>query len=76
MDIEKLKTVVLEEAKERENLAGQSGSHDDGGASLLKMQVKYYELGQRGITPDNWKTFEYKADPEYKEFLRLQKKFG
>ena len=75
MDIEKLKQRVLAEAEARRESAGFNGSHHDGGASVLEMQVEFYTLGQQGKIPHTWKKFEQEFDPEWEEYQRLKNKF-
>lgn len=45
----------------------------------LYTQVKFYEYGQRGVIPPEWKDYETAArterDPEYATYLRLKEKF-
>ena len=46
---------------------------------VLLTQVKFYEYGQRGVIPAEWKEYEHTArsehDPEYETYLRLKEKF-
>lgn len=46
---------------------------------VLLTQVKFYEYGQRGVIPAEWKEYENEArresDPEYETYLRLKKKY-
>ncbi|HEY5268389.1 MAG TPA: hypothetical protein VII94_04620 [Candidatus Saccharimonadales bacterium] len=72
----KLMELVLEDAADSEYGAGMNGSHHDGGASVLKMQVEYYRYGRDGITPPDWNKYLKELDPEYQEYLRLKAKFG
>lgn len=75
IDIEDLKQAVLDEAESRRLNAGYAGRMDDGGARLLKDQVKYYSLGQMGKIPEEWMKFATKLDPEYELYQRLKNKF-
>jgi len=67
--------------------AGFNGRWDDGGAGAMEAQAKFYEYGMRRECPPDWGGFfddankilqkeEFRKDPEYKEYLRLQSKFG
>ena len=60
--------------------AGMSGSNGDGGASVLREQVKYYKYGRDGILPPEWEPYQLQAlresDPDWAELQRLKKKFG
>jgi len=80
MDIEKVIAAVLAEARKVREDAGYGGRMDDGGASKLEDQVNYYRYGMTRTLPPDWGTFaeqvEREEDPEYAEYLRLQKKFG
>jgi|GEM_PF-2093496 len=77
--IEAIMAMVLREAEERRTDAGYKDKWDDGGASILEAQVKFYKHGQRGEIPAEWKehahTVENKSDPEWAEYQRLHKKF-
>jgi hypothetical protein len=67
--------IILKDAENIRITAGFYGSFDDGGASVLESQVKFYEYGARGIIPPEWKKYENKLDPEYSKYLELKKKF-
>lgn len=73
-------SMVLQAAADARDSAGYSGSFGDGGASILETQVKFYRYGMEGIIPPGWRQYqnqvEKEADPEYKEYLRLQNKFN
>lgn len=75
IDVEKLMNLVLKAAESARMDAGYGGRHDDGGASHMEAQVRFYRLGQRNEIPDEWKTFANQLDPEYETFLRLKEKF-
>lgn len=72
-------TLVLKEVDEREKAAGYSGSWSDNGSQYTRDMVEYYRMGQAGMIPPEWEKFvnqvKKNEDPEYQEFLRLQKKF-
>ena len=48
---------------------------DDGGASRLEDQVRFFTLGQQGDIPVEWREYEKYLDPEWAEYERLKKKF-
>ena len=77
--IDDLMRLIMQEAAEREILAGQSGSISDGGASKLRDQVLFYKLGRKNEMPSSWQQFlvqlKKEADLEYPEYLRLKEKF-
>lgn len=78
-DIEDIMNLILKDADKREISAGYSGSHSDGGASRLRDQVNFYKAGMNGDIPPEWNEYVKEhvknTDPEYSEFVRLQKKF-
>lgn len=59
--------------------AGFGGSHSDGGAKVLQDQVTIYRHARAGEMPPLWmklwNEYDRDRDPEYAEYLRLQKKF-
>jgi hypothetical protein len=67
---------VLAKADENERNAGYGGLQHDNGASQMREQVHFYNMGAAGVLPEEWKKFEKELDPEYKEYERLKKKFG
>lgn len=77
--IEAIKVKVLREAESRRESAAYGGRRDDGGASLLEAQVKWYEYGRQGVMPPEWKEHAREVvnenDPEWADYLRLRKKF-
>lgn len=75
-NVDDLLKVILKDADERRSNAAYGGSHHDGGASAIEAQVKFYNYGRTGQIPPEWDQYMKKLDPEYQEFLRLQKKFG
>lgn len=75
IDIQKLINLVLADAKKSREDAGYSGRMDDGGASRLEDQVKFYNYGRNGATPPEWEHYEKQLDPEFQEYQRLKKKF-
>lgn len=74
--IDKLIPLVLKDAENKKLDAGMGGRWDDGGASRLEDQVKFFQYGMRGQIPPEWKEYEKLLDPEYIEYLRLKRKFG
>jgi hypothetical protein len=74
--IERLISIVLNAAHSAREGAGYGGRWDDGGASHMEDQVKFYRYGQQSIVPPEWKEYEKLLDPEYQEYVRLQQKFG
>jgi len=70
---------ILEEAEQRKIDAGQGGCSHDGGCQDLKDQVRFYNYGRAAIIPHEWKSYadlvKKELDPEYKEYIRLKKKF-
>lgn len=72
--------LVLKEAATRRDNAAYSGEWNDGGASALEDQVKFYRYGIEGRIPPEWKKYADQAtredDPEWAEYQRLRKKFG
>ena len=75
-DIDRVIDLVHQDAKRMAENAGYSGAMNDGGASVLENQVRFYLMGRSGEMPDEWKQYANKLDPEYAEWQRLQKKFG
>lgn len=78
-ELEKAIFLILQEAKDRREGAGFAGRSDDGGASRLETQVRFYRLGAEGKMPEEWRGYLNQAikesDPEYLEYLRLKGKF-
>lgn len=82
-DLNLLREAVRKSAKAARDDAGYGGRHDDGGASRMEEQLRYFEDGMTfamtgksqmyGVTLEKLKR---ENDPEYKEFLRLKEKFG
>lgn len=70
--------LVLKEAENCRTIVDYSGRWDDGGASLLKTQVEYFNYGRSGQLPPAWAKFAQQAsneaDPEYVKYLELKKK--
>jgi hypothetical protein len=60
--------------------AGYSGSMNDFGARALREQIECWLAGQKGEVPALWneflKSYSRETDPEYADYLRLQRKFG
>lgn len=82
-DIEALLRFIRKAAEAREYDAGMGGRHDDGGASQIRDQAKYFEAsllfarngGKAVHLPEEWKKYLLELDPEHAEYLRLKKKF-
>jgi len=72
--------LYLAAADKAEDNAAHAGSHNDGGASRMRDLVAAYNCGRYGNVPEWLKPHVVEAarreDPEYTEFVRLQKKFG
>lgn len=70
---------VLEEADEIKLCAAQNGEWGDGGAHVLKEQVKFYIHGRKNELPPEWegysKQINREEDPDYKLYLILKEKF-
>lgn len=77
--IDNLIEFILKKADKLQESAGYNGSWDDGGASRLRDEVKFYRYGQSKSIPKEWKKhvkeFSQEIDPEYDEYLRLKEKF-
>ena len=54
LDIEELKKLALKAAEAAELDAGYAGAMHDGGATIMRDRVKFYEMGQRGEIPAEW----------------------
>ena len=68
--------IALKDADSKASDAAYAGKYDDGGASFIREQVKFYKYGQQGVVPPEWKRYESELDPEYKEYVRLKQKFN
>lgn len=75
-ELQHIIALVLAEAQRLEMGAAHMGARDDGGAGRLEEQAKFFRAGLRGEIPEEWKKYELRADPEYAEWQRLNKKFG
>lgn len=79
MDIEKLYPLVEAEARRLRDIAAYSGAMNDGGASIILTQLKFYKYGRDYVIPPEWndlvKQYERENDPEYQDYLRLKEKF-
>ena len=72
------------EAYEARENAGYGGRMDDGGCSALLRTCEAFQSGLNAVWPDFWlgeieafvKEEKRLADPDYIEYLRLQKKFN
>ena len=71
--------LVLKEADEIKEAAEYNGSMTDNGAGRMRKEVDFFWCGFHGVIPPDWKEFadqvKKNEDPEYQEYLRLQKKF-
>jgi hypothetical protein len=73
----------MEKAETARNDAAYGGRWDDGGYASTKEKIEIFRAGFNGYWPFVWSNevdlFEQEmknaADPEYQEYLRLQKKF-
>lgn len=74
--IEKIISLVLDDAQRMKEAAGFAGEFGDRGASIMEAQVKFYRHGQEGTIPSEWLKYKQELDPEYQDYLRLKKKFG
>ena len=74
-DIKKIMDLILKDADKKAEDAGYSGRMDDGGASRLRDQVKFYQLGMNDQIPNDWKKYVKETDPEFSEYIRLKNKF-
>jgi hypothetical protein len=74
---DKIIQLILNDAKSKRKDAGYGygGRMDDGGASNLEDQVKYFQYGLICKLPPEWESYKKQLDPEYIEFLRLKRKF-
>lgn len=75
IQLDQIMNAILHDAHECRENAGYNGSHHDGGASVLEMQVKYFRYGQNNELPPAWQKYIEQLDPEYQEYLRLAEKF-
>jgi len=73
--LSKLKNKMTQEAHDRRESAGFNGEMGDGGASQLECEWKFYTYGIQSVVPPEWEHFLKECDPEYKDYLRLKKKF-
>ncbi len=71
--------LILIEARYIREAAGMGGRWDDGGAKVLEEQVKFFQYGKSRMLPPEWEKYarqvENNADPDYKQYLLLKKKF-
>lgn len=69
---------VRMEAHNNKEDAGYGGRMDDGGSSAMLSSLKMYQDGFNQIVPEGWekyiKEIEQNKDPEYQEYLELQRK--
>lgn len=63
-NIDEIMQFVLNAAHSAKESAGYGGRWDDGGASVLENQVKFYRLGQSGKVPEEWKQYIPKPTAE------------
>ena len=76
LDIKKL---ILEDAFTKAEDAAYGGDMHDGGSSRLKEHVYFYECGATNTFPKEWEHyiehFLKINNTEYKEYIRLKRKF-
>lgn len=74
-----LAAVVRREAKRRGDNAGYGGRMDDGGQRAMEESIAMYEAGFSQEIPKEYQPYVdniiKERDPEYLDYLRLQKKF-
>jgi hypothetical protein len=79
-DFQKIMTLVLAKAYFDKQSAEMNGRYDTTETRILESQVEYFRYGLEGTLPPAWHKYEkqvsQEADPEYQEYLRLQKKFN
>jgi len=82
--------LARQDANSKKESAAFSGAHDDGGAALIETTVAAWEAGLEQKVPSSLQPYAILAgeltqdvggkwfvvDPEWREFQRLQKKFG
>ena len=73
---DKIIPFVKADAHTKREDAGYGGRMDDGGASRLEDQIKFFQYGLSCSFPPEWEGYRKQLDPEYIEFLRLKRKFG
>jgi len=78
-EIEKVMSLILKDADQKQDDAGRGGMMHDGGASRLREQVLFYKAGLNNTIPKEWEEYSKKSkrisDPEYSEYVRLKNKF-
>lgn len=74
-DVKKLTEIILKATARKEDDAGYEGGMNDGGASRLREQVKFFMYGFNLVVPPEWREFQVQLDPEYQKYLELKKKF-
>ncbi len=71
-DIDEIRVAVLDEAKRLRKNAGYQGSHNDGGASDLEENLKYFLMGVKaGLIEDIYSAYTMVEVP--KEWEKLIK---
>lgn len=77
--LEKAKNLYLKAADNAEQNAGFSGLMSDGGASVMRKQVKAFMDGLDQVVPDFLAPYVTQivreSDPEYAKYLELKKRF-
>lgn len=77
--VNKLFKYIKNLADDKELDAGMGGFHHDGGASRLRSEVQFYQMGMNKVIPPQWKDYVKdivrKDDPEYVKYLELKQKF-
>ncbi|RZK44592.1 MAG: hypothetical protein EOO61_03295 [Hymenobacter sp.] len=71
---------IERDAETRALNAAYNGSYNDGGASVLKEQIRFYKYGRDNKFPPEWESYrrqvDRESDPEWAELMRLKRKFG
>ena len=73
---DKIVSLILRDASNRRNDAGYGGRMDDGGASNLEDQAKFFQYGLACKFPPEWEGYKKLLDPDYAQYLILKKRFG
>jgi hypothetical protein len=72
--------LIRQEAHDARESAGYGGRWDDGGASRLEDQIRFFQYGLEGILPPEWEKYKdqvrKESDPDYAQYLNLKRKFG
>lgn len=77
---ERVMGIIRMEAHNARESAGYGGRWDDGGASRLEEQIRFFQYGLQGVLPPEWEKYKdqvkKESDPEYAQYVRLRSKFG